>query len=220
LNLDRWFLKQVESGIRKEPRGDKTADCIDETFLKSYAEDPTKFSLADERVAHVSSCSYCMGCLLELRAARRLRGFWGVRYVAIAWLALASVVIGGIVDFVLHHWHPAAAHIQLGEFRRTLDLSHQSATDTPLHLPAALITLEVVLPQMSRSGVYDITVARGGNGGNRVARTKGNSTGTDTGLAVTVSLDLRNLVPGMYELSTQFQGENTPHLYALEIDPL
>jgi len=40
-------------------------------FLKSYAEEPTDFSLADDRVKHVASCGYCMGFLLELRSTRQ-----------------------------------------------------------------------------------------------------------------------------------------------------
>jgi hypothetical protein len=220
LNLDRWFLRQVEGSIRKGPRGEKAAGCVDETFLRSYAEEPTEFSLTDDRVEHVASCSYCMGCLLELRSTRQAKGFRGVRYIAVAWLALASVVVGGIVDFVLYHWRPAGAHVQMGELRRTLDLSQQVATKAPLHLPAALLRLEIVLPQTSQAGVYDIAVASGGNGGENVARAEGNSSGAGPRIAVIVSLDLRHAAPGKYELAAQLRGENTPHLYPLEIDPL
>jgi len=220
LNLDRWFLRQVEGSIRKRPRGEKTAGCVDETFLRSYAEGPAKFSLADERVEHVASCSYCMGCLLELRSTRQAKGSGGVRYIAVAWVVLASAVVGGIVDFVLHHWRPAGAHLQLGELRRTLDLSQQLATKAPLHLPSALLRLEIVLPQTSQVGVYDIAVASTRNGGENVARAEGNSSRADPRIAVIVSLDLRDAAPGKYEFSTQFRGENSAHLYPLEIDPL
>jgi hypothetical protein len=226
LNLDRWFLRQVEVSIRKGSKGDKTADCVDETFLRSYAEQPTEFSLADGRVEHVTSCSYCLGCLLELRATQRAKTSRGLRHVAVVWLGLAGLVVGGIVAFVLHHWHPAAAHVQSGELRRTLDLSQYSAhpteqlaIKTPLHLPAALIRLEIVLPQRSRPGVYDVAVVADGNDRNRVAQAEGQSTRADPRTAVTVSLDLRNAAPGKYVLSTQFEGESAPHLYPLEIDP-
>ena len=110
--------------------------------------------------------------------------------------------------------------MQLGELRRTLDLSQQLAIKGPLHLPAALLRLEIVLPQTSQAGVYDIAVASGGNGGENVARAEGNFSGAGSRIAVIVSLDLRNAAPGKYELSTQLRGENTPHLYPLEIDPL
>jgi hypothetical protein len=216
--LDRWFLRQVESSIREGPRGDKTADCVDETFLKSYAEEPTDFSLADDRVKHVASCGYCMACLLELRSARQAKGARGVRYIAVGWLALASMVVGGIVDFVLHHWRPEAAHVQMGELHRTLDLSRQLATKAPLHLPAALLRLEIVLPQRSQAGEYDISVAARGTAGKFVTHAKGHSTGADQRVAVTVSMDLRDIPPGKYELAAQLQGETGAYLYPLEID--
>jgi hypothetical protein len=227
LNLDRWFLRQVEVSVRKGPRGDKTADCVDQTFLRSYAEQPAGFSLADDRVDHVTSCGYCMGCLLELRAAEQAKTSRGLRYVAVAWLGLAVLVAGGIVAFVLHHWQPAAAPVQLVELRRTLDLSQylahpadQPPINTPLHLPAAVLRLELVLPQKSQPGVYEIAIAANGNDGVRVARAEGNSTGADPRTAVTVSLDLRNAAPGTYVLSTRLVGANASHIYPLEIDPL
>jgi hypothetical protein len=218
LNLDQWFLRQVESSIRKGPSGEKTADCVNETFLKSYAEEPTDFSLADDRVKHVASCSYCMGCLLELRSTRQAKGSRRVRYIAVGWLALASMVVGGIVDFVLHHWRPEVVHVQEGELQRTLDLSRQLATKVPLHLPAALLRVEIVLPQRSQAGEYDIAVAAQGTAGKFVAHAKGHSTGAGQRVAVTVSVDLRNIPPGKYELAAQLQGETASYLYPLEID--
>jgi hypothetical protein len=218
LNLDRWFLRQVELSIREGARADKTADCVDEVFLRSYADEPSQFSLADDRVEHVTSCSYCMGCLLELRATQQAKGSRGVRHIAVAWLGLAGVVVGGVVAFVLRHWRPAAADVQLGELRRTLDLSQQLATEAPLHLPAALLKLEIVLPQRSQPGLYDLVIAAPGIGGERVARAEGNSTGTDPRIAVIACFDLRNAAPGNYVLSTQLEGENAPHLYPLEIE--
>ena len=70
LNSEEWFLRQVESYTRRQPSGDKTPDCVDDAFLKSYAERPTDVSLSDRRVDHVTSCNYCLGRLLQFRATR------------------------------------------------------------------------------------------------------------------------------------------------------
>lgn len=217
MNLDRWFLKQVEVSIRKGPRGDKTAGCLDETFLKSYAEEAAKFSLADDRVEHVASCSYCMSCLLELRATQQAKSAWGLRYIAVACLGLAARATRRSLAFALHRWRPAVAPVQSCEFRRTLDLSRQVAIEAALRLPAALVSVELGLPQESRPGVYDVTVLTSGNRGNRVAHAEGKSTGTEARAMVTVPLDLRNAAPGRYVLSTQCEGESAPQLYPLEI---
>lgn len=222
MNLDRWFLKHVEVSVRKGPRGDKTADCVDERFLESYAEEPTEFSLADDRVEHVVSCSYCMGCLLELRATRQARGSWGVHYIAVACLGRAIIIGDGIIAFVLHHCRSAAAFLRPGELRRTLDLSQHFTAEARLSLPAALMSVEIWLPEMSQPGVYGIAVLNGGKSGDCVAQTecKCKSTHTKPRAVGRARLDLRKAVPGSYLLSTQCKGQSATQIYPLEIGPL
>ncbi len=219
MNLDRWFLRQVEVSISKGTRCDKTADCVDETFLKSYAEEPAKFSLADDRVEHVTICSYCMGCLLELRATQQATGSWRAHYIAVACLGRATLVVARISDFVLHYCRSAFEPFRSGKLRLTLDLSQQFATDAQLYLPAALMSVEIRLPETSQPGIYGVAVLIGGNSGDCVARTecRCKSARTVPRAVVKARLDLRNAVPGSYLLSTQCKGQGTSHLYPLQI---
>src|SRR5579871_3036949 len=68
LNSEEWFLRQVESYARRQPSGDKTPECVDDAFLKSYAARPMDVPLPDPRVDHFTSSTYCLGRLFNSRA--------------------------------------------------------------------------------------------------------------------------------------------------------
>jgi hypothetical protein len=225
LNTERWFLKQVESSIRRQPSGDKTPDCVDDVFLQSYAEDPADFSLSDRRVKHVISCRYCLCRHLQLRAARPTKSSPSLRYLALAAMGLGCLLVGIVVAHVWSRKHSSVAQVQPAELHRTLDLSQygtyrgdQATTNPPVLLPATLLRLEIVLPRFSQTGAYDVMVAAGKNGIGRVASAKGIAVGTDSRTVVTVSLDLRRAKPGQYVLSTQFQGDDASYTYPLKIE--
>ena len=225
LNSEEWFLRQVESYTRRQPSGDKTPECVDDAFLTSYAARPTDVSLSDQRVDHVTSCNYCLGRLLQLRASRPAGASLTFRYAAVAAIGLTCLLIGLAVSNVWNRKHPAVVHVQSAEVHRTLDLSQYGtyrgappANNPPLHLPATLVNLELVLPRLSQPGAYSIMVAADKNGLNRVACATGTAVGSDPRTVVTVSLDLRSATPGKYVLSTQLQGEDAPYTYPLQIE--
>ena len=210
---------------RRQPSGDKTPECVDDAFLKSYAERPTDVSLSDRRVDHVTSCNYCLGRLLQFRATRPARASLSFRYAAVAALGLACLLVGFVVANAWNRNHPAVVQVRSAEIHRTLDLSQygtyrgdQPPSNPPLHLPAALVNLELVLPRLSQPGAYSIMVASDKNGLNRVACATGTAVGGDPRTVVTVSLDLRSATPGKYILSTQLQGEDAPYTYPLQIE--
>lgn len=225
LNSEEWFLRQVESYARTQPSGDKTPDCVDDVFLKSYAERPADVPLSDRRVEHVTSCNYCLGRLLQFRATRPPRASLRFRYAAVAAMGFACLLVGFVVANLWNRKHPTVVQVQSAELHRTLDLSQygtyrgdQPPSNPPLHLPAALLKLELVLPRLSQPGTYSIMVAADKNGVNRVACTTGTAVGADPRTVVTVSLDLRSATPGRYVLLTQLQGEDAPYTYPLQID--
>ncbi len=225
LNSEEWFLRQVESYTRRQPSGDKTPECVDDVFLRSYAERPADVSLSDPRVDHVTSCNYCLGRLLQFRATRPAGAPLRFRYAAVAVMGLACLLAGFVVANVWNRKHPTVVQVQTAELHRTLDLSEygtyrgdQPASNPPLHLPAKLLRLELVLPRLSQPGAYSIMVAADKNGLNRVACALGTAVGADPRTVVTVSLDLRSATPGKYVLLTQLQGEDAPYTYPLQID--
>ena len=225
LNTEEWFLRQLESYTRRQPSGDKTPDCVDDAFLKAYAERPGGVSLSDRRVDHVTSCNYCLGQILQFRATRPARVSLSFRYATLAVVGLACLLIGIVVANVWNRKHPAVVQMQSAELHRALDLSQygtyrgaQVPSTPPLHLPAALLRLDLVLPRLSPPGTYYIMVAADKNGLNPVASAKGTAAGNDQRMVVTVSLDLRSAMPGKYVLSTQLQGEDAPYSYPIQIE--
>jgi hypothetical protein len=225
LNTEEWFLRQVESYTRRQPSGDKTPECVDDAFLKSYAERPNDVSLSDPRVEHVTSCNYCLGRLLHVRATRPAGASLSFRYAAFAAMGLACLLVGFVVANVWNRRRPNVVQVQSVELHRTLDLSQygtyrgeQPASNPPLHLPAALLRLQLVLPRLSPPGAYSIMVASDRNGLNRVACATGTAVGADPRTVVTVSLDLRSATPGSYVLLTQLRGEDAPYTYPLQIE--
>ena len=183
LNSEEWFLKQVESYTRRQPSGDKTPDCVDDVFLKRYAGRPADISLSDPRVDHVTSCNYCLGRLLQYRATRPARASLSFRYAAVAAMGLACLLVGFVIANVWNRKHPTV-QVQSAELHRTLDLSQygtyrgdQPASQPSLHLPAALLRLELVLPRLSQPGAYSIMVASDKNGLNRSGLRNGDRSG-------------------------------------------
>jgi len=146
------------------------------------------------------------------------------RYATLAVVGLACLLIGFFVAKVWNRKHPAAVQMQSAELHRTLDLSHYGTyrgapapSNPPLHLHAALLRLDLVLPRLSPPGTYYIMVAADKNGLNPVASAKGIAAGNDQRMVVAVSLDLRSAAPGKYILSTQLKGEDAPYTYPLQI---
>jgi hypothetical protein len=222
LNPEQWFLGQVEACARREPSGLKTPDCVDDAFLKSYADQPAEVSLSDRRVEHVASCGHCFGRLLELRATRPAKASLCFRHTAAAEIGLACLRAGRVLVNLWKRKDPADG--RLVEMARTLDLSRyrtgpggHPGTDPPLSLPAARLRLKIILPGESHSGVYCIMVTARGHGPDRVAWAKGIAVSAGPRLVVTVSLDLSQATPGNYALSTRLQSEDGHYAYPIQI---
>ena len=231
-NPEQWFLSQVETHIRTQPAAEKTPLCVNNEFLRGYAETPTRFSLSDPRVEHVSSCNYCLHSLLNIRADQRQAinrrpVFLRHRLPAFAAVGLACLLIGFLTATIWHHRSTRPTSIQSAELRRTLDLSEygtprgeETVYVPDLSLPAALVELELILPRLSDPGNYFVMVAPDRSGQNRIACAKAVAMGNDPRTLLTVTLDLRSAKPGKYILSTEREGEGGPYFYPLTIESI
>ncbi len=231
-NPEQWFLSQVETHIRTQPAGEKTPLCVDSGFLRAYVDTPTRFSLLDPRVEHVSSCDYCLHAFLDIRAAEPKdigRGplFLRHRRIAFAAVALACLLVGVLTAIVWHRRSEHSTSIQSAEVRRTLDLTEygnyrgqHEASVPALSLPPALVKLDLILPRLSDPGNYFVMVAPDESGQNRIAGAKAVAVGSDPRTVLIVSLDLRKATPGKYILSTEREGEGGPYFYPLTIESI
>ena len=219
LKLEQWFLRQVEAHTLKQDAV-STADCVEDGFLRSYADHPTTYSLADERVEHVSGCYYCRSRLILLRTTPRTTESRRKFYFPLAVMGVLSL-LGGSANSVLNRKRAADAPGEPPE-NRILDL-FEYATETirsrpPLRLPARCLRLQMILPRWSPAGDYSITVAKGEGSLTEIASAAGAAAMIGVKTVVVVCLDLRPALAGRYALSTCLRGDSDPKTYPLLIE--
>jgi hypothetical protein len=228
-NVEQWFLERVDAHLRNQPSGERTPQCVGDAFLRSYAEAPSRLSLSDPRVEHVSSCSYCIRSYLEIRNVQRqhnpsLSPPWHRDHRLLAALTAACLMVVIVATAVWSREHLTPSQGQTPELRETLDLSQdgtyrgeQPATVPRLSLPAALVRLELILPRLSNPGNYFVAIAPNESGRYIIGSARGVAAGADARTVLTVTLDLRRAKPGTYILSTERDGEGGPYFYPLTI---
>ncbi len=220
LNPEPWFLRQLEACERRQPSNLRTPDCVDDAFLKCYAEQPADVSLSDRRLEHIASCGHCFGRLLERRASCSAKASRCFHHTAAPEIGLAFLRAGRVLINLWRRKRPADRRLA-AELARTLDLSrHRTAhagTDPPLSLPPARLRLKIILPRESQPGAYCVMVATGEHGLEHVAWAKGIAASAGPRLEITVFLDLSQATPGKYALLTRRQREEGHYTYLLQI---
>src|SRR5580658_3865893 len=171
-NPEQWFLEQLRAYTQRQPRGDKTPDCPDDSFLRAYAAKPGSFPLSDSRVRHVTSCDHCMPALLDFRSATTTRRPLQMRVAAVTSLCATCLIAGFLGARYWSHRQsiavepPALSREVSPPMERTLDLTNygtfRGAEDQsprpPVNLPAALLHVNLILPRFSEAGPYTIMV--------------------------------------------------------------
>jgi hypothetical protein len=229
-NPEHWFIEQLRAYTQRQPRGERTPECPDDSFLRRYAASPGSFSLLDLRVQHVTSCGHCLPALLEFRSAAPVRRPATARAAAIAVLCAACLIVG---FFIAKYWNrqpPPASNSPAGQqasavIDRTLDLTNygtfrgaeEQPPKPPLNLPAALLHVNLILPRFSEAGAYNIMVVAGREGTNRIAYATGTASAEGNQTKLTVTLDLRRARPGSYVLLTELSGQDDWYSYPLRI---
>jgi hypothetical protein len=111
----------------------------------------------------------------------------------------------------------------------TIDLSNagtlrglpsNSAEPSPLQsvsLPAALVTVKIILPRFSRPGQYTVAVTRDQSVNDPLAQSAAAANGGVDREEVSVDLDLRKSRPGAYFLSTTHEQDQASYYYPLQI---
>lgn len=229
-NPEQWFVEQLRAYTQRQPRGARTPECPDDSFLREYAAKPGSFSLSDSRVQHVTSCGHCLPALLEFRSDVAVLRPAPARAAAIALLCAACLIVGFVVA---KYWNPqsplasntAASQQASAVVDRTLDLTNygtfrgaeEQPPKPPLNLPAALLHVNLILPRFSESGPYTVIVVAGREGTNRIAYGTGTASTVGNQTTLTVTLDLRRARPGSYVLLTELSGQDDWYSYPLRI---
>src|ERR1700739_429774 len=230
-NPEKWFLEQLRAYTQRQPRGNKTPECPDDSFLRAYAAKPGSFSLSDSRVRHVTSCDHCMPALLDFRSATVPRGHAQVRIAAIASLCAACLIAGFLGARYWSHRQsiavepPATSQQGSQPVERTLDLTnygtYRGAEDQPprppVNLPAGLLHVSLILPRFSEAGPYTIMVVGDKEGNGRIAYATGTATMAGNQTKLTVTLDLRRVRLGNFVLLTELDRQDDWYSYPLKI---
>lgn len=229
-NPEQWFVEQLRAYTQRQPRGARTPECPDDSFLREYAAKPGSFSLSDSRVQHVTSCGHCLPALLEFRPAVAVRRPAPARAAAIAVLCAACLIVGFVVAKYWNRQSPLASNTAASQqasavLDRTLDLTNygtfrgaeEQPPKPPLNLPAALLHVNLILPRFSEAGPYTIIVVAGREGTNRIAYGTGTASTVGNQTKLTVTLDLRRARPGSYVLLTELSGQDDWYSYPLRI---
>jgi hypothetical protein len=228
---EQWFLEQLRAYTQRQPRGDKTPECPDDSFLRAYAAKPGSFSLSDSRVRHVTSCDYCLPALLDFRSAGTARRPFQMRVAAVASLCAACLIAGFLGARYWSHRQsiavepPALSQRASQPVERTLDLTnygtYRGAEDQPprppVNLPAGLLHVNLILPRFSEAGSYTIMVVGDREGNGRIAYAAGTAVMVGNQTKLTVTLDLRRVRPGNYVLLTELNGQDDWYSYPLKI---
>jgi hypothetical protein len=232
INPEQWFVAQLRAYTQRQPRGERTPECPDDSFLHAYAARPGSISLSDPRARHVTSCNHCLPRLLEIRSSTKTARPSLRRATAIAALCGVCLIAGflGARYWNRQHTRPIANRASNSQqtaavVDRTLDLTNYGTyrglgaqpSRPPLNLPAALLHLNLILPRFSQPGAYTIMVAGDRDGNGRMACTTGIATTAGNQTKLTITLDLHGAKPGAYFLLTELSGEQDFYSYQLNI---
>lgn len=141
------------------------------------------------------------------------------------------VVLGGGFYFALEQRHtpppaaptvasnaaPVHAEVNLFNAVTVRGGGNESTPMEQVSLPSSVVNLAVTLPRFSEVGPYQILVSKDRAGKNIVARGAGNAFEVDKKVSLVVTLDLRNVEPGMYFLGTVRGSDNGSYYYPLHI---
>jgi len=208
--------ERVLSG-ETEPAG----PCPDEAFLRGLARRSRANLLSDPRLDHTANCPQCMSRILVIRKERRSRQ----RALAYALGTIVClIVVAGLFAWSHYQEHRRQTWASASPVSETVDLSnvdtyrgHQPNPLQPVVLPAAHLHLTIILPRFSLPGRYLVAVTRDQSGTGVIAEGLAPATSIQAQERLSVSLDLRDVEPGAYFLSTTHEQDQAAYYYPLQI---
>ena len=205
--------------LRANPNPNREG-CPGSAVLKAIAENTLPPN--DPARLHLASCSPCFTEFRSLKesseiAKRKRLYIW----LAIAATILIVTVVGFSISSYVGHRPPAAEMAVV-----TLNLWDRGATrgvddghvDGTINLPKRIVTLRVVLPRLSESGLYTIGIAQTKTDKNLIQKTGRSVSSGGAKEMVTVVLDLLSAEPGVYFLTTTHEHDETSYYYPVQVN--
>jgi hypothetical protein len=231
---DTLLFQRLEQNALSHPNPERKG-CPGHAILKAFVAKPSGVELSDMNDLHVFECAECARELIELRCLReeklrqaasisvlpkqrrrRFRTIAASLCVVILIVAAISRIRGG--KFLQPVPDDAAVSV-------TLDLNIEgpgrgaglSATRRLISFPRKLINLHLILPYHSPVGDYRITVGKD-KSLTPLMKESARAVGQGIYTELRVSLDLRQLSPGGYDLGTAWDGESEMDFYPFMLD--
>ena len=176
---------------------------------------------------HVKTCSPCLQEMLDLQEglikSRRRRRH------NLAWTAAVAAAILICIGISFQIWRvhtpgvkstseiASAAPVTVNLFHYGTFRGNEPNRLEAVSLPGALVKIEVILPQLSEPGKYEISVTGDKDRRNLIAEATGPSVADGPRQIVTVVLDLRSAKAGSYFLSTTLDQDESSYYYPVKI---
>jgi hypothetical protein len=217
--FESWITQQHQ---RRVLAGETTPSgpCPDEGFLQDLARKSKSISLSDPRIDHTANCRKCMSRLLELRGENRSRR----QQIAFITAITACALIAASVVVTLYVTQRKAPSPNTAVVAQTVNLwdsgtvrGEQPGQLESVSLPAALVTVTIILPRHSAPGQYLVAVTRDQNGNGLVAEATATTAANGEQQEITTGLDLRKAAAGPYFLSTTHEQDQAAYYYPLQI---
>ena len=233
---DTLLFARIQEHVLEHYPNPQRIGCLDHATLSAFVAAPGKANLDNPKYLHIFNCAECTRDLIELRRVRESQreqvafhsGAWAKRYwgyAAVAVSLCAIAIIGAL------GWrHQSVKTIQQAQndapVSATIDLSSDGVSrspdaaphEHPISLPRRLVNLHLILPYYSPAGNYSVTVVKTGTASEAVANGSGIATVNGPRSDLQVTLDLRRLAAGKYNLVTMREGDGAPYTYPLTIN--
>jgi len=218
--FEAWIIEKHRERVlsgQTEPIG----PCPDDTFLRGLARRSNTIPLSDPRIDHAANCPECMSRLLVLREQHQSQNR---KLVLALGMAVCLILAVGIFAWSRYSAHRQQMLASVSPVPQTVDLwnagtyrGEQPGQLQSVVLPAARVQLTIILPRFSLPGRYLVAVTRDQSGSGVIAEGLAPATSIQAQERLSVSLDLRDVEPGAYFLSTTHEQDQAAYYYPLQI---
>ena len=217
--FEAWITQQHQQRVLAGETT-PTGSCPDDGFLLDLARKSKSIGLSDPRIDHAANCPKCMSRLLEVRERNRTRRQRLAFTAAITACALIAVSVV-VARYALEKRPSSANETVVAQTVNLWDAGtirgEQPGQLESVSLPAALVTVTIILPRHSAPGQYLVAVTRDQNGNGLVAEATASTVANGEQQEITTGLDLRKAAAGPYFLSTTHEQDQTAYYYPLQI---
>ena len=176
---------------------------------------------------HIANCS---PCFQEFRAfQRQMAGERRRRRLLASAVAACLIIVAALTINTLIFRRVPTEIAFTAHLKRTADLFDEPdafrGDDEPqkpfktIYLPPAPLQLKVILPRLSRPGMYQIAICRDRSEQSVLVKAVGRANADGSRAIVTVMLDLSGLGPGSYWLATRGEDEGGSYFFPAKLVP-